>query len=100
MNHPTQPVKLGGRTVEIDEEIAPLIEAMDRAGIVTHQSCQNMNGWAWIVLEGIWSLGDLLSAVGEPDEDPASIYQRLTDWEVAAPYWATSEGVPTAVEFG
>jgi hypothetical protein len=25
--------------------------------------------------------------VGEPDEDDGSIYQRLTDWETAAPYW-------------
>jgi hypothetical protein len=83
--HPTRRVDLDGRAVDVDLEIAPLIEAMDRAGIVTNQSCQNMDGWVWIQLDDMSDLATLMSAVAIDDDDPDSIFQRLTDWEVAAP---------------
>jgi|HubBroStandDraft_6_1064221.scaffolds.fasta_scaffold1190494_2 hypothetical protein len=88
--HPTRRISLGGQEVDIDLEIAPLIEAMDRAGIVTNRSCQNMDGWVWIQLDEMSDLTTLISAVAVDDDDPDSIFQRLTDWEVAAPYFDES----------
>jgi hypothetical protein len=88
--HPTRRVDLDGRAVDVDLEIAPLIEAMDRAGIVTSQSCQNMDGWVWIQLDDMSDLATLMSAVAIDDDDPDSIFQRLTDWEVAASYFDES----------
>ncbi len=41
MNHPTVRVKIDDHFVDLDEEIAPLIKAVRKAGIETWQSCQD-----------------------------------------------------------
>ena len=90
MTHPTQTVDLYGQPTQIDEEIVPLIKAMHEVGIQTMQSCQNMDGRVWIQLGDVDDLSTLMSAVTIYDQDPDSIFERLTDWEVGAPHWDES----------
>jgi hypothetical protein len=72
-------VKVGDFEAEVDEELAPLIKELARAGIVTVMSCQeNRPGVAWIVFLSVEDLGAFLNIVAEYDPEEASFYRRAT----------------------
>jgi hypothetical protein len=100
--HPVTPVRVGPVAADIDTMIAPLIEAIWRAGIATLTSCQDAGesnadwaerlphmadyvnrhrGWAFVDFrldQGLAFL-DAVAAAGERDD----FYVRMTHW--AAP---------------
>jgi hypothetical protein len=39
--HPQVAVNYRGKTVQVDEELAPLLQALWRLGLYTHESCQS-----------------------------------------------------------
>ena len=90
--HRTVPIVIAGRTVEIDEDIAPLVEVMNQVGIVTHQSCQEMwpTNRAWFDLDCLGDLELLLSLVAANAEPTDPIKQSLGDY-CCPPYdWAAN----------
>jgi len=77
-NHPTVSVRhpeLGA--IEIDEEIAPLIEALWALEIETSGSCQDRGGQVWL---SFLTPDDAAKFVRElaipPDPNPDSLYER------------------------
>lgn len=65
------------RAVEIDEEIAPLIEATWRLGIPTVMSCQDNFGKVWIMFLFAFAAEDFLNAVASADDDDPKDVESL-----------------------
>lgn len=89
--HPTVSVLArDGRMIEIDVDLAPLIEGLWRHGVVTNQCCQeNAPGLAWIGFPGPSDACAFLRAVGLDDpaevelDDYDSLQSRCNPWTVA-----------------
>lgn len=60
-DHPVVPVEYEGQEVLIDEEVAPLCQAIWRLGIKTRFSCQDVNGRVQVVFPDICELDRFLS---------------------------------------
>lgn len=77
--HAAVAVQVGERREEIDEAIAPLIEALWRAGIPTLMSCQETKpGTAWIEFEDLKHLRQFLNLVAQYEEGDDSLYDRIS----------------------
>lgn len=86
MAHPTVSVEHPqSGAIDIDEDLAELLPLVWRAGVVTEQSCQEMNdGLVWLVLATVDDLLHLLAVVGVYDGEPDSLFERLAAHEIAA----------------
>lgn len=72
-------VTVGGIVADVDEELAPLIEQLWKAGIATSLSCQeNRPGIAWIMFPLVGDLSRFLDIVAEYDPEDASLYRRIS----------------------
>jgi hypothetical protein len=73
-----------GFSVEIDREIAPIIEALWKRGITTTDSCQGPSGergHGYIQFATATDAQRFLSALGlEESDDPNSLYQRVGEY--------------------
>ena len=70
-------VKVGDRREEIDVMLAPLIEAIWRAGIATMMSCQETEpGIAWVAFDTIDDLKLFRDMVVWFEDDEQSLYAR------------------------
>jgi len=79
--HPTVTVEVGDRCADIDILIAPLIEAMWKAGINTMMSCQEAEpGTVWIEFDGLTDLRNFLDRVVWFEDDEGSLYARANWW--------------------
>lgn len=94
MNHPTTPLQyLLGKTLDIDEEIAPIIKAIWQLDIRTMSSCQGdpRGKPAHLILptEDTVRLLNLVSSLA-PDDDAedadelgfSMLYNRIAPWEL------------------
>lgn len=101
--HATITVSVGSQMAEIDEEIAPLIEEIWKAGIITINSCQeNRPGTVWIEFLTTHCAAEFLNAIAEYSLDLDSLYNRLRQgfwspdheeaglWEYSVVPWDTS----------
>lgn len=91
-DHPTTVVRLADQDIEVDEAIAPMVEALNLAGVVTTQSCQDSSGRVWLPLFDTESVVRLFEVVGRLDADGEpdvsdDLTMRLRHWEVCAAYW-------------
>lgn len=76
--HKAVPVRYGDQEAQVDEQIAPLILAMWRAGIRTYQSCQSKpEGWVWLQFDCSHEVERWLSIVGDDAEPGDSLHERL-----------------------
>lgn len=76
--HRTLHVQHGDMEADIDEEIAPLVLEMWKAGIDTFMSCQsNPSGWVWIQFSEQWAATKFLNIVGVDDGNVDSIHDRI-----------------------
>ena len=77
--HKTVHVKVGLFEAEIDEEIAPLIEEIWKAGMGTTNSCQeNQPDVAWIEFYSSIDAAEFLDVVaGEYSDEFDSLYNRI-----------------------
>jgi hypothetical protein len=76
--HPTIHIKYHGEEADIDEQIAPLILEMWKAGIETCNSCQNEpNGWIWIQFASSWGMETFLTAIADYSPNVGSLYDRM-----------------------
>jgi len=76
--HRTVRVTYGDRSAEIDEQIAPLIKQMWKAGINTCQSCEDSPaGWVRIQFPSSFELEEFLNAIGDYDDKIGSLHDRL-----------------------
>jgi hypothetical protein len=92
MEHKQITVQVGEREAEIDEAIAPLIRELWKADIETRHSCQeSLPGITWISFATAYDAEKFLDIVAEYDEDPHSLYGRITGrWHCpgrVAPIW-------------
>lgn len=90
--HRTVKVQVGEMQADIDEEIAPLIRELWKAGIDTFNSCQeNRPGIVWVQFATADDAARFLNVVTEYDEEPDGLYARVTGrWdgcEHSAPPW-------------
>lgn len=77
--HKTVQVRVGEMRADIDEEIAPLIRELWRAGIDTLNSCQeNRPGIVWVQFATADDAAMFLNVVAEYDEEPDGLYARIT----------------------
>lgn len=77
--HRTVKVQVGGMEAEIDEEIAPLIRELWKAGIDTLNCCQeNRPGIIWVQFATAEDTAAFLDIVAEYDEEPDGLYARIT----------------------
>jgi hypothetical protein len=77
--HKQVEIAAGGHKAEVDEELAPVIQALWRAGIGTRASCQEWQpGRAWILFPGPGAAKRFLDLVVEdlPGEDDPTFYDR------------------------
>lgn len=102
--HRTVHVKQGEMEADIDTAIAPLIQEVWKAGIVTTLSCQeNLDGMAWIEFLTTHDAADFLDAVAtDYSEELESLYNRIRRgfdpigtgdfpwWRFSATPWDTS----------
>ena len=71
--------RLGDLEADVDEELAPLLEQVASAGIVTVMSCQeNRPGIVWIMFLTVGDLCEFLNIVAEYDPVEGSLYRRAT----------------------
>lgn len=78
-HHKQVKVRVGEWEADVDEELAPLIEQLWKAGIATVLSCQeNRPGVAWIMFLMAEDLSTFLDIVAEYDPDEASLYRRIS----------------------
>jgi len=76
--HAAVVVEVGPWREEIDEAIAPLIEAIWQAGIPTMMSCQETDpGMAWIEFEELEHVQEFLNLVADYEEGAATMYNRI-----------------------
>jgi hypothetical protein len=98
VGHPQVEVLIRGRSAEVDEELAPLIEEMWLAHIDTIMSCQQHDtpefaehghptSWVWIMLPGPDAQQFCTVIAGEYDEDSESLYQRISDEKGSKRTW-------------
>jgi hypothetical protein len=95
VNHPTVALTdPNGQGVEIDVDIAPLIEGLWRKGVLTAQSCQeSIHGYVWIAFLDVGDALDFLEALGLSDAtvsdqdaaDESSLPFRAMSLDVASP---------------
>ena len=72
-------LQVGEFEADVDEELAPLLEQLAKAGINTLMSCQeNRPGIAWITFSRVNDLGRFLEIVGAYEPDGTSLYRRIT----------------------
>jgi hypothetical protein len=72
-------VKVGSHEGDVDEELAPLIEELWKAKILTELSCQEAcPGIAWIQFSEAEGLCAFLNIVAEFDREAGSLYRRIT----------------------
>ena len=72
MNHPTVTLAYFGETVEIDQEVAPLLQDVWRLGIPTLSSCQDDDGMVELMFYGEHALRFLdVVSYGAPHDDAA-----------------------------
>lgn len=68
-----------GREIDVDEEMAPLIQELWRAGIETVACCQEgEDGLAWIEFRQAGDAERFLNAVAVYEDGNASLYRRLS----------------------
>ena len=91
--HKQVPVEWRGRRAEVDEEMAPLILALWRAGIATRLSCQeNQPGIAWIAFATPEDARKFLNRVAVYP-DPADLREGDGRTYVGnVPFWETLYG--------
>jgi len=76
--HRTVHVTYGDQSAEIDEQIAPLIKEMWKAGINTCQSCEDSPaGWVRIQFFSSFEVEMFLNAIGDFDDKIGSLHDRL-----------------------
>jgi len=83
-DHPTVDIRIANEWVTIGREIAPLIDALNRLGIVTLQSCQgamDFDGLAWVQVD---STADLIAFL-DLTRESENLSERITNWSVGAP---------------
>lgn len=90
--HRTVNVRVGDMQAEIDEEIAPLIRELWKAGIDTSNSCQETRpGIVWIEFATAEDAARFLNVVAEYEEGAEGLYARITGrWggcEHSSPPW-------------
>lgn len=72
-------IQVGDYEADVDEELAPLIEQLWRAGLRTVLSCQeNRPGVAWIMFATQDDLCRFLDIVAEYDPEDGSLYRRVS----------------------
>ena len=77
--HKAVVVEVGSHCEEIDEAIAPLIEALWRTGIKTMMSCQEADpGIAWIEFDDMEHVQKFLNLVADYEEGADTLYNRIT----------------------
>jgi hypothetical protein len=89
-DHPTSDVYNpdSGEMVEIDVELAVIIEAAWKLGIRTVQCCQHEmeSDSAWIQYASTADAGRFLAALfGEDSDEGDDLFGRQRDWELLAP---------------
>lgn len=76
--HPNENVRYGEFEADIDVDIAPLVLACWRAGILTTNSCQNNPaGWVWLQFGHALHAEAFLNLVAEYEEGANTFYNRV-----------------------
>jgi hypothetical protein len=94
--HPQVHVKVGPMEADVDEQLAPLISEMWRAGVETIMSCQHHptpefeksglpTAWVWLYMYAPHAEQFCSIVAGEHDEDPNSLYQRISGDKLSDP---------------
>lgn len=80
--HPQVPIRVGDWEAEIDEELAPLITELWRAGWETSRSCQEHieTGYVWVEFRNPLHVEDFVRAVAPYDCGRGSLWSRATMW--------------------
>jgi hypothetical protein len=80
--HPQVLVEHEGSTAYVDQELAPLIKELWRAGIATNASCQEHEGTnkVWIEFGQPDDARRFLNRALPQDSSPGSMWRRATDW--------------------
>jgi len=74
-------VRANGEEELIDEGIAPLIEAIWRAGIETYMSCEKgYDGLVWLCFACPLEANRFVSAISVYEKAPGSFYRRMIGW--------------------
>ncbi len=85
-SHTAVLIEVGAWREEIDEAIAPLIEAIWMAGIPTMMSCQETEpGMAWIEFEELDDLQQFLNLVSAYEKGADTMYNRITQELLTSP---------------
>ncbi len=89
VNHKQVRIRANGQDAEVDEGIAPLIEAIWKCGIRTDMSCQDgAHGFVWLNFPNAKESERFLDIVAEFDPDPNSLYGRITGrWDSTEQAW-------------
>jgi transcriptional regulator with XRE-family HTH domain len=85
--HKQVPVQVGRLQAEVDEGIAPLIEAIWRAGIETVMSCQqNTRGCVWLCFPHACEAEKFLNLVARYEDGEDELYWRINpEWDNRGP---------------
>jgi hypothetical protein len=88
VGHPQVHIKVDVMEADVDEELAPLITEMWKAGIETVMSCQQHDtpefaksgmptSWVWLYMYAPYAETFCSTVAGEYEDDKESMYQRV-----------------------
>ena len=89
--HKTVVLRYESEDVEIDEELAPLIQEIWKADIATYMSCQETDrGIAWIEFDSMHDFLGFLNIVTKFEAGADTLYNRINlqlTGEISSPTW-------------